>query len=235
MHKVLLVLKDSQDPPGTASKTGATGFTGPTGPTGAQGHTGPTGAQGLQGLTGPTGPQGFTGPTGAQGIPGSATSTGATGATGPSGNSLFPGTNYRDLISFAFTQNNGTPGLVVARNTYPPVAIFSQPTSVNISYVTFTFANTAGSTLTVDNIYLYDFTNAVYNLASYTLNPALILGTYGPYTIPGASANIPFTYTNVLATPIAAPLVNPRIIGVIVKITVNTGACQFFNVTIGFS
>jgi hypothetical protein len=111
------------------------------GPIGSTGSTGPMGPVGLAGPAGPVGPSGGLG------------LTGATGATGPAGADLYTGTNYRDLISFAFTQNNGTPGASISRNTYPPVIIFTQPNAVSIAFINFNFTNTTAlSNLTVEKI-----------------------------------------------------------------------------------
>jgi hypothetical protein len=220
-----------------AGSTGATGATGSIGATGATGA-GFTGATGAIGATGATG-AGFTGATGAIGATGA---TGLVGATGPTASQLYPGTNFKDLISFSFTQNNGTPGVVLARNTYPPIIILSQPVGVAISYISFVFTNTASaSTLTIDRIILYDLSAATtYNFAgygttapTYPISGAVALGSWGPYNITGAVANTITVYPNIISPIIAAPVTSPRPLGVVVQITAASGQCQFFSVTCG--
>ena len=168
--------------------------------------------------------------------------TGATGATGPAGAAIYTGTNYRDLISFAFTQNNGTPGVALARNTYPPVIIFTQPTSVSIGYINFNFTNTiSASNLTIDRIILYDLTNctnyvfAAYSTTgpSYTINGATSLGVWGPYTVLGSAANTIVPIANTIS-PLISPGVTSRPLGLVVQISSTNGSCQFFSVTIGY-
>ena len=199
---------------------------------GPNGSTGPTGPMGPVGLAGPAGPAG---PSGGLGL------TGATGATGPAGADLYTGTNYRDLISFAFTQNNGTPGASISRNTYPPVIIFTQPNAVSIAFINFNFTNTTAlSNLTVEKFILYDLTNCTnynfgsYNLVSpYTLNGATSIGAWGPYTVTSAAANT-ITPISVTISPVISPSVNARPLGLVLQITAPTGACQLFSVTIGY-
>jgi hypothetical protein len=135
-----------------------TGSTGPTGVTGPLGQTGPTGPEGFTGTMGDTGPTGEAGPTGVQGVPGTADNTGATGPTGPVGN--IPGATYRDLVTLTFTAASGSAGIVIP--SVANVAMFFQPTTYAIAYVSINYATNGFDPGTV-SLYLIDMTGLAYN------------------------------------------------------------------------
>lgn len=186
------------------------------------------------GTTGPTGPSEI-GPTGPAGT---ATFTGATGYTGPAGTTSYPGANYRDLITFAFTQNNGTVGASIASGKNSPVIIFSQPTTVSIAYISFTWSNTTGGPQTINKIQLWDLTNCTnYVFSSFSntgpLNGATLISTpISNYTGSNTTANTlniyPYTFS-----PVISPLASPRPIGIVFDINSNNWF-QLMSVVIGY-
>jgi hypothetical protein len=228
--------------PGLATNTGSQGIQG------AQGIQGPQGEQGIPGLAtntgsqGVQGAQGFQGEQGEQGIPGLATNTGSQGPqgyTGPPGPPNYSGVNYRDLITFAFTQNNGTVGCSIAKNTYSSVIIFPQPTTVSITYLSFTFSNTcATSNLTIEQLYIYDLTNCTnYNFTGFDgiRNGATVVWQNNTaITISGADANKIFVYPYILSNPITS-IGSPKPLGVVAKITTDGGSCQLMSLVIGYA
>jgi hypothetical protein len=146
----------------------------------------------------------------------------------------YPGANYRDLITFSYTQNSGAPGIVVTRNTYPPIAIFAQTEVTSIGYINVNFANTATSDLLIDTFNLIDLTTTTnYNFSAYnSFNGGTLLWQSGPITILAATSNRPFVYTfNVNIQP----GLTARSLGFQVVKTTTPGTCQFFSVTFGFS
>jgi len=195
---------------------------GPTGPTGPTGLVGP---QGIEGDTGYTGYTGYTGP------------TGAIGPTGALGN--IPGANYRDLIAFAFTQNSGTVGASIGANQYPPVIIFSQPTSVTLSYVNITWSNTSGGTKTINKIQLWDLTNCTnYQFSSFSTGPpingaTLIYTLISSYSGSNTTANT-LNVQDIILSPTISPGGTPRPIGIVFDISGNNWF-QLMSVVIGYS
>jgi hypothetical protein len=145
-------LRGFTGPDGRAFNTGATGVTGPPGLTGPTGPDGPTGTIGAEGLTGETGP------TGPQGVPGNATNTGATGPAGPAGN--VPGATYRDLVTLPFIAASGTAGIIIP--SVANVAIFFQPTTYAIAYVSIAYATNGQDPGSV-SVSLIDMTGISYN------------------------------------------------------------------------
>ena len=236
-------------PTGPFGYTGAQGFTGPQGAIGAQGFTGSQGAQGAQGFTGPQGAQGaqgaqgFTGPQGAQGAQGFTGPQGFatnTGATGPAGAGLYPGTNYRDLTTFSFTQNNGTPGIGVSINTNtPPIVIFSQPPSVTISYFVVTFSNITATSKSLTFIQLWDLTLCT----NYGFNQYSATGPINGATLINSSPIIPTTtitsVSNSVSVIVASftpipPVASTRPIGIVFNPGTNSWF-QLMSVTIGYA
>ena len=176
--------------------------TGPTGPTGRTGPTGPTGALG----TGPTGP------------------TGRTGPTGPVFANV-PGTNYRELLTFQFTNNNGTAGITLP--TSSNVVIFYQPTTYSIAFLSIAYATTGADPGTV-TLSLYDMTGTVYtNTAGGTL-----VGPASIFTLtPGSSQNAIVTQVNTNTLIPAGPYIAGANRPIAIRMT-TTNANRFVLLTI---
>lgn len=223
---------------GSQGATGSKGINGAQGSEGAQGPRGYLGPRGSQGEQGATGAQGNTGIQGATGSQGNTGIMGAQGATGIAGASTYPGANYRDLITFAFTQNNGTVGASIAQNKYAPVIIFSQPTTVSIAYISFTFSNTAGTDLTIDRLYLYDLTSCTnYNFTAFdgTQNGATVIFDNGTSitSMTAATQNQVKVFPYIIS-PVISPTASPKPCGIVIKITGASGACQLMSIVIGY-
>jgi hypothetical protein len=228
--------------------SGAQGPTGPQGPRGLNGEQGTPGSASNTGAQGPTGIQGARGLTGSQGPVGSCGSTGPQGSTGPTGppGENYSGTNYRDLVSFSFTESSGTPGLTVPINSYKPVLIFTQPATASIKYISFTIANTVNTSLQINRIIMYDLTNCTdYMFSSYSttlpdyeINGAVSLSEpLSTLTISGTDMNKIFEIDTGCGCNfiIPKPVTRSRPIGVVIQITTSSGSCQLFSCNVGFS
>ncbi len=232
-------------PQGPVGYTGAQGPQGPSygaqGSAGAQGSQGPRGYVGSEGSQGSTGFMGSTGSTGAQGVTGTTGSRGATGtqgATGAAGAANYPGANYRDLITFGFTQSNGSPGLTILKNTHTPVIIFSQPSTVSLAYISFCFANIELPPQTINYIQLWDMTDCTnYNFSFFStsgpINGATLLATFCSATTVNANQNTITIIPNNI-TPVISPNVSPRAIGIVFNIAGNSTFFQLMSVVIGY-
>jgi hypothetical protein len=176
---------------------------------------------GIPGVTGPTGPQGIQ------------------GQTGPSGSSTanIPGTVYRDQVSFTYVANNGTAGVTIPQSgAY--IAIFYQPSTYAISYVSMTYDSSNTNNLSVG---LWDISGST------SINtPTNAIGPTGGNntTAPGLFEIIPFVgatgvYTRTVNTNTLTPAgpyttVSGRTVGL--RAIVDTDSItNIYNTTIGFS
>jgi hypothetical protein len=147
--------------------------------------------------------------------------------------SNYTNTNYRDLVSISFTQNNGSPGITIGPNQYAPITIFSQPPTATLSYINFAVANAdASNNLTINKFALYDLSGVNYNFTSYDPSGQTPLLSYGPNTITSSDANIVKIFeTN--PSPSIAPSGYSRPIGIVIDPSGSN--CTLFSVGLGYS